>query len=219
MKKAMALFLFILFCASPVFALNPGEAMGYGEWDLGSTKHPWKNLLITGDITAGYITSVDPTSTSAVFSMSAGNSGDVSATTATDATAYAYTFTTLAGTLDTGEALRVTFYGTKTGANAAGEILLMAGTSGAMSEAAALTLVTADNQFHGEFIVNVVGASDALIGGFVQGDASSGATGDACSAEYTTLDFNASAVAISIGMVSGHASDTVAIYSVIVEQL
>lgn len=53
MKKAFLALILVVCIVSPAFALDPGEAPGYGKWDLGSTKHPWKDLILTGDATIG----------------------------------------------------------------------------------------------------------------------------------------------------------------------
>jgi len=207
-------------------ALYPGDAITmegpFGPTMVfeGATEDAYETTLTFEDPTADIVPTIpNMSSTTGTVSIAVGIAGDVSDTTAVNATAFAYTFTTGPGTLDAGDALRITFFGTKTGANAAGEILLMAGVSGAMAEAAALTLTTDDIQFHGQFIINVIEASETFISGFVQGDTSAGATGDAACGTYTTTDPTTTAIAFSLGMVSAHGSDTVVIYSAIVEQL
>lgn len=117
-------------------------------------------------------------------------------------------------TFAAGQAYRVTFAGNKYGTNAAASVALSIGGS---TKSTLDFHASAAGDFHGQWIIyNTTAASAQEISGFVQ--CAVPAYGDADHVTDTT-DYTGGNKALALILTSGHASDTMTIYYVMVEKL
>lgn len=117
-------------------------------------------------------------------------------------------------TFTAGQAYRVTFAGNKSAGNGVASVALSLGGS-AKSTLDIAAATTGD--FHGSWIIyNTTAASAQEISGFLQ--CATAADGDADHVTDTT-DYTGGNVALAVILTSGHASDTLTIYYVMVEKL
>lgn len=185
----------------------------------GSTADAYETVLTVEDPTIDQTpTIVNAIAASPTFVLSVGDSGDISATTATNTTVDAYTQTVAAGVLGAGDWLKFTYRGEKSATNAAGGVGLQLGTAGAEATIFTNTIQSGDTDFCGEILIHVIKTGSAFVSGKIIGNTASGASGDAYITQYTTKDFLTEAVSAQVIIQSEHGSDIVKLYDVDVQQ-
>lgn len=163
---------------------------------------------------------LDVTVTSVVEAYTDGVAVTIAAAATSDYTDVSPTATTMPvttitdDTFTSGQAYRVTFAGNKDAGNGAASIALSIGgsTKSTLDIASATT-----GDFHGQWIIyNTTAASAQEISGFLK--CAVAADGDADHVTDTT-DYTGGNKALALVLTSGHASDTITVYYVLVEKL